>query len=86
VAVNRLGKPFIIGEAGITASTDSASKQRRANLLDAKMKAFSDNGGAGYLLWQYSVGGPGDDNDNYKFTAGDPVLSLLGTYGSPLSK
>ncbi len=84
ISVKRLHKPFLIGEAGIETST-SQSSQQRATLFDAKINAMWQNGGAGYLIWQYSVGGPNDSNDAYKFTAGDPLLAILHKYGSPLN-
>lgn len=50
-----LGKPLVVGEAGITA-TDAASRARRAGLLHAKMDAAFGAGASGYLVWQLSNG------------------------------
>lgn len=49
-----LGKPFLAGEAGVKGGADQVARQRRADLLDAKMSAFFANGGSGYLIWQWN--------------------------------
>ncbi|NAZ83647.1 cellulase family glycosylhydrolase, partial [Kineococcus sp. R8] len=46
-------KPIVVGEAGILA-TDAAGRQRRADLLQAKVSAALEVGAAGYLVWHYS--------------------------------
>jgi mannan endo-1,4-beta-mannosidase len=49
-----LGKPYLVGEAGVRGGSDPTARQRRADLLDAKMNAFFANGGGGYLVWQWN--------------------------------
>ena len=53
-----LNKPLIVGEAGMTAcgtwnGSQAKSGQSRAAKLEAKMRVFFDNGGAGYLVWAW---------------------------------
>lgn len=69
-----LGKPLVVGEAGITA-TDYASRRRRAEQLSAKAKAAFAAGADGYLPWHLNVA----DTDGYDVIAasGDPLLSSL---------
>jgi len=50
-SIQKLNKPIIMGEAGISAKTET-ERIRRADLMDKKMNAFFKNGGAGYLVWQ----------------------------------
>jgi len=49
-----LDKPFLVGEVGVKGGQDQAARQRRADLIGAKMDAFFANGGAGYLVWQWN--------------------------------
>jgi len=48
--VEALGKPLVVGEAGIRAD-DEASRRRRARLLAAKVEAAFDAGADGYIVW-----------------------------------
>jgi hypothetical protein len=82
-----LAKPIFVGEAGIAYPTASgvdvtASRQERADWLDAKMKAaLTDWGAAGYMAWQYMrVGDP--QADGYQFDGSDPIMAALEPYGT----
>jgi mannan endo-1,4-beta-mannosidase len=68
----KIGKPFFIGEAGI--STQAFSRQERATYMDAKIKAAAAAGYAGFLLWSFAL----DDGDVFGLntTAGDPLEPL----------
>lgn len=74
-----LGKPFLVGEAGIKGGADQAARQRRADLLDAKMNAFFANGGAGYLVWQWNRLLDTEQYDVLPDTA-DPLLPKMKHY------
>ncbi|KQC36972.1 cellulase family glycosylhydrolase [Frankia sp. ACN1ag] len=52
-SAQQLGKPLIVGEAGIAAG-DAAGRERRADLLAAKVRAAFHNGASGYLIWQFN--------------------------------
>ena len=67
-----LGKPLLIGEAGIQA-TDEEGRERRADQLTAKMQAAFGAGAAGYLLWQVNT----QNTDGYGILLADqdPVLA-----------
>ncbi|WP_244308993.1 cellulase family glycosylhydrolase [Kineococcus rubinsiae] len=69
-----IGKPLVVGEAGITA-TDAAGRQRRADLLQAKVSAALTAGAAGYLLWHYSS--TGTDGYDLVRSTGDPAFGVL---------
>ena len=51
----QLGKPIVVGEAGVEA-TDAAGRARRADLLGAKMKAAFAANASGYLVWHLNRG------------------------------
>ncbi|HEY8598883.1 MAG TPA: S-layer homology domain-containing protein [Thermomicrobiales bacterium] len=74
-----LGKPYLIGEAGIGGASDVAGRQRRADLLGAKMEAFFANGGGGYIVWQWNrvVDTEGFD---VLGTMADPLLPKMKRY------
>lgn len=69
-----LGKPLVVGEAGI-AATDAAGYRRRADLLAAKMRAAFAAGADGYLVWHLNSG----PTDTYDVIAGgsDPLVSVM---------
>jgi mannan endo-1,4-beta-mannosidase len=69
-----LGKPLIVGEAGIDAKTESERRTRSAQ-LGAKMRAAVGAGAAGYLLWRVTKS-YGDVND-ILLADQDPVLDQL---------
>lgn len=78
---NALRKPFFIGEAGISADDNLVEQTERANLFEAKISAAFERGGDGYLIWQWN--NPAYDQEcegGYCFTAGDPLLDVLGSY------
>ena len=81
VSLNRLHKPFLVGEAGIVAGTDSGSQNQRVSEFNAKISAMFGNGGAGYLVWSYAPSNPTSDD----FSPGDPLISLLHSYASPIN-
>lgn len=69
-----LGKPLIVGEAGISAS-DAGTRQRRAALLGAKIDSAFDAGADGYLVWHLSSGTTdGYDVDRSQH---DPLFGVL---------
>lgn len=69
-----LGKPLIVGEAGIGAS-DVSTRQRRAALLGAKIAAAFAAGADGYLVWHLSSG-PTDGYDVVP-SQHDPLFGVL---------
>ena len=69
-----IDKPLVVGEAGITA-TDAADRQRRADLLQAKVSAALGAGAAGYLVWHYSSTAT-DGYDLVRSTR-DPTFGVL---------
>lgn len=80
---NQLNKPILIGEAGITTcGSYNGSKQEiqqsRAQRFDAKIGAFFDKGGAGYLIWAWHP----NSNCSYDFTTGDPLNAVLISHSS----
>ncbi len=82
MSIQVLNKPIIMGEAG--ASVNRWSKPERANLLDAKMKAFFNAGGAGYLVWQWNkvIDTEGFD---VLMTPADPLLPKMKTLADNFS-
>lgn len=69
-----LGKPLIVGEAGISAHDDT-SRKRRAVLLDAKIGAAFTAGADGYLIWHLSSA-PTDGYDVIP-AQHDPLFAVL---------
>ncbi len=74
-----LNKPFLMGEAGVQGAGDQSARQRRADLLDAKMNAFFANGGSGYLVWQWNKIVDTEGYDVLSNTA-DPLLLEMKRY------
>lgn len=76
-SLQKLNKPIIVGEGGT--STKRWSAAQRAALLDNKIKAFFDVGGAGYLVWQWNsvVDAEGFD---VLMSTNDPLLPKLKIY------
>jgi hypothetical protein len=72
-AILVLGKPFIIGEAGIRAGSGyTYTFSQRAGYFNQKIAAQWSNGGAGYLIWHWATTSGG-----YDFGPGDPLNSVL---------
>lgn len=71
-----LGKPLVVGEAGIRAA-DETERRRRARLLTDKMSAAFEVGASGYLVWQLNVA----DTDGYGVLvgSGDPAFEAVRT-------
>jgi len=70
-----LGKPFVMGEAGVQSDGSPTAAARRTLLLGAKVNAFFANGGAGYIIWQWNKL---VDTEHYDVLAGgDPLLPFL---------
>ena len=69
-----LGKPLIVGEAGM-AGTTPADRDTRARLLRAKMDAAFRAGASGYLVWSVTTG----ITDGYDVltTTNDPLIPQL---------
>lgn len=74
VLAQELGKPIIIGEAGISAE-NSAERTTRADEFDAKMTAAFQAGAAGYLVWQLNS----VNTDGYAVLSGtgDPLYAVI---------
>jgi hypothetical protein len=73
-----LNKPLLMGEAGMTAcgswnGSQSETGASRASKLGAKMAAFFENGGAGYLVWAWEP----NNSCNFAFGPGDPLNGVL---------
>jgi hypothetical protein len=82
----KLGKPLLMGEAGMTTCTSIdgsvvETADSRATKLDAKISAFFELGGAGYLVWAWHP----TSGCSYNFTSGDPLNRVLGRYATSLS-
>jgi mannan endo-1,4-beta-mannosidase len=75
-ALKTLGKPFVVGEAGIQAGSGySYTVDQRASLFDKKLAAHFNNGGSGYLIWAWST-----ESGGWDFSPGDPLNSVLYKY------
>jgi hypothetical protein len=76
-----LGKPLFMGEAGIKSNCtelDCYAQQVRATLMDAKMAAFFNAGGVGYLYWSYRDWDGIDPP--WTYDANDPLASVIANY------
>jgi len=71
-----LGKPFVMGEAGVAGGGSIDGRAERARRLGAKVDAFFANGGAGYLIWDWNKL---HDVQGYDIMPGegDPLLLFL---------
>jgi hypothetical protein len=74
----QLNKPIIVGEAGMTTCGPFEGWQQetaasRAQKFDAKLGAFFQNGGAGYLIWAWDP----RNACSFDFTTGDPLNAVL---------
>lgn len=84
-AVHVLHKPMIFSEGGVAGTNDPALYKKyhnldeRATLMDAKLKAFFDNQGAGYLYWQFNKIVDGEHFDVLASTH-DPLLATIKKY------
>lgn len=65
----QLGKPIVVGEAGVEA-TDAPGRARRAELLGAKMKSAFAANASGYLVWHLNRGA----TDNLDVIPGIPGI------------
>ncbi len=82
-ATQILKKPMIFSESGVSA-TDASSRQRRAELMNNKMKAFFENQGAGYIYWQWNKVLDGEHFD-VQANTNDPLLPTMKKYaGLPI--
>jgi endo-1,4-beta-mannosidase len=68
-----LKKPFLATESGIAVEWTGGNLDQRAAYFRAKIRAFFEAGGVGYLLWNYE---PKPDT-NYGFGPDDPVLAII---------
>ncbi len=77
-----LGKPLVVGEAGIRA-TDAPARSRRAQLFRGKIDAAFSGGAAGYLVWQLNP----TQTDGYAVapSRSDPLLGELKSSAARLS-
>jgi mannan endo-1,4-beta-mannosidase len=76
VIARQLGKPIVVGEAGMRAK-DAVARARRARLFVPKIEAAFDAGASGYLIWQLNT----VNTDGYAVRVGsnDPVYGVLRT-------
>ncbi|MFN8535599.1 MAG: cellulase family glycosylhydrolase [Dehalococcoidia bacterium] len=76
--VGGLGKPILIGEAGIRSGSGSPaySAAQRASLFDAKLGATFNRGAAGYLVWEWGK----EINVGFGILPGDPLLPVVRKY------
>ncbi len=76
-----LGKPLVVGEAGITAE-DEAGRRRRADLIGAKARAAFAAGADGYLVWHLNTAA----TDGYDVIPArrDPLLTTLAAVAAEL--
>ncbi|MBL7513167.1 cellulase family glycosylhydrolase [Frankia nepalensis] len=72
----KLGKPLVVGEAGIKAGSDAGclSTARRAAKFEAKMTKQFSGGVSGFLVWNWI---PGTEGCDYGISAGDPTLATI---------
>ncbi len=78
-----LGKPFFIGEAGISIDEDTSAEERAA-LFGDKIAAAFDQGVTGYLIWEWDNSPENfgrSCTEGYCVTEGDPVLDVIAEYG-----
>jgi mannan endo-1,4-beta-mannosidase len=79
-----LGKPIIVGEAGIDPNLVGGSATR-ASLFAGKLSAQLRAGVAGFLAWDWQAGGQ-RGGDHYVIGPGDPTLAVLGRYGMAMPR
>lgn len=80
-----LDKPLVVDESGmVTCQPDGGrpleTPASRAAKFDAKLGAFFDQGGAGYLVWTWNP----ESDCSYDFTTGDPLNGVLARYAANL--
>lgn len=78
-----MNKPVLVGEAGMTTCASENGSEletvaSRAEKFDAKLNAFANAGGAGYLIWAWD---PLQDC-SYSFSPGDPLNGVLKKYAA----
>ncbi len=76
-----LAKPFLATEAGIPLSWVKGDHIRRAELFRAKLRAFFDAGGTGFLLWNYEP----TPHSDHGFDERDPVIEVIREAASRLN-
>jgi hypothetical protein len=83
-AAQSVGKPLIVGEAGIEAQDDLSgcpSDATRAGEMSAKMSAQFAAGVSGFLPWDSVPSDPGGGNTcSYDIGPGDPLLAELAAW------
>ncbi len=78
-----LGKPFIIGEAGIPAPFPMYpfTRDERAALFDAKLAAHLSSGTSGFLIWSfYDL--KSDNWQGWDFAPQDPLAAVLANHAT----
>lgn len=80
-----IGKPIIVGEAGIFASKSGAagcmSLEQRSGMFQQKIRAAIDAGASGYLPWNWVQTAPA--GCTHDIEPGDPTMQTLRTIGLP---
>lgn len=74
VIAEDLGKPIVVGEAGMRAR-DTVTRQRRAELFVAKLNAAFAAGASGYLIWQLNEANT--DGYGVRIDSRDPLFAVL---------
>lgn len=75
----QLNKPFVIGESGIPAATES-EREERAQRFDARMNSAFQLGAAGYVVWQFNKTLDTEHFDVLRETH-DPLFKVMKRYG-----
>jgi endo-1,4-beta-mannosidase len=79
-----LGKPFVVGEAGIALPTPAseADRHQRARRFEAKIRAALAAGASGYLVWSfYDLHRP---TSGWDFASDDPLADVLRSIAATL--
>lgn len=75
-----IGKPLIVGEAGMDAQTSLAncmSDTTRASYVQSKLQAQFQAGVRGFMAWDWVPSNPGNGTCSYDIGSGDPVIAEL---------
>lgn len=79
LSLNDVHKPMLIGEAGI--NLNNTTQQARADMFNAKIPAFFNDDGAGFLIWHWDP----HSSQSYDFSPNDPLAAVLAKYASTIS-
>lgn len=74
VIAQQLGKPIVVGEAGMRAKSNDA-RLRRATLFGPKLEAAFGAGASGYVIWQLNT--VNTDGYGVRIGSSDPLFPVL---------